>query len=56
MTPNPTGNDHLPVYESLVRERGDVVAEARVVAEQAQRQATHALSGHDEVAPKPDPQ
>ncbi|MGI5452539.1 hypothetical protein ACQEWB_05015 [Streptomyces sp. CA-249302] len=34
------------MYESLVRERGDVVTEARVVAERAQRQARQALDGH----------
>jgi hypothetical protein len=45
--PNPTGNDHLPVYESLLRERGDVVAEARVAAEQMQDQAPQAPSGTD---------
>jgi len=45
--PNPTGNDHLPVYESLLRERGDVVAEARVAAEQMQDQAPQASSSHD---------
>ncbi|WP_328982763.1 hypothetical protein OG258_48745 [Streptomyces mirabilis] len=30
MTSDPAENDHLPVYESLVRERGDAVAEARL--------------------------
>jgi hypothetical protein len=56
VTPNSTGTDHLPVYESLVRERGDVVAEARAVAEQTQRQATQALSRHDGVPQEPGPQ
>ncbi|MDQ0948016.1 hypothetical protein QFZ24_001939 [Streptomyces phaeochromogenes] len=46
MIPSSTRNDHLPVYESLVRERGDVVEEARAVAEQTQRQMTEALNGH----------
>lgn len=55
MTPNSTGNDHLPVYESLLRERGDVVAEARVAAEQMQRQAVQVLNGHDRVQPEPHP-
>ncbi|MGX1672842.1 hypothetical protein [Streptomyces sp. NPDC055400] len=51
-----TGNDHLPVYESLVRERGDVVAEARLVAQEAQHQMAYALSGHGGVRPTmPDP-
>lgn len=47
VTPNSTRNDELPIYESLVRERGDVVAQARVVAEETQHQATQALNGHD---------
>ncbi|MFE5027805.1 hypothetical protein ACFRAO_31915 [Streptomyces sp. NPDC056656] len=50
-----TGNDRLPVYESLVRERGDVVAEARLVAQEAQYQAAYALNGHGGVRPAPDP-
>ncbi|MFD3564805.1 hypothetical protein ACFWVU_34870 [Streptomyces sp. NPDC058686] len=52
---NSTGNDHLPVYDSLVRERGDVVAEARSVAETALYQAAYALSGHGGVRPAPGP-
>ncbi|MFF4357449.1 hypothetical protein [Streptomyces sp. NPDC001604] len=47
MISNPSGNDHLPVYESLLRERGDVVAEARVAAEQMQDQAPQPSSSHD---------
>ena len=47
VTPNPSGNDHLPVYESLLRERGDVVAEARVAAEQMQHQAPQTQSSND---------
>ncbi|MGW2517277.1 hypothetical protein ACWC09_09665 [Streptomyces sp. NPDC001617] len=46
MTPNATHNDHLPVYDSLVRERGDVVAETREVAEKAQHQALQGLHGY----------
>jgi len=46
VTPNSTGNDHLPIYENLVRERGDVVEEARAVAEEAQHEVTQALEGH----------
>jgi hypothetical protein len=38
--------DRLPVYDSLVRERGDVVTETRVVAEQTQHQAREALNGN----------
>ncbi|MGP3924735.1 hypothetical protein [Streptomyces sp. 8N616] len=33
-----TGADHLPIYESLVRERGDVLAEVRQAVELMQRQ------------------
>ncbi|MFG2857884.1 hypothetical protein ACGFZ9_46115 [Streptomyces mirabilis] len=47
MTSNPAENDHLPVYESLVRERGDAVAEARVVAEETQRRIAQVLNWHD---------
>lgn len=52
MTPQPSGSDHLPVYESLVRERGDAVAEARVVSEQAQHEASQALNWHDAALPE----
>ncbi|MFF1567684.1 hypothetical protein ACFVY1_29875 [Streptomyces sp. NPDC058293] len=55
MNHNSTGNDHLPVYESLVRERGDVVAEARLVAEEARYQMAYALNGHAGVRPTPGP-
>ncbi|MEV5279451.1 MULTISPECIES: hypothetical protein [unclassified Streptomyces] len=34
---------HPPIYQRLVRERGDVVAETRTVAEQAQHEARQAL-------------
>lgn len=34
---------HSPIYDRLVRERGDVLAETREVAEQAQIQAKQAL-------------
>jgi hypothetical protein len=43
---NASEYDRLPVYDSLVRERGDVVTETREVAERAQHQARAALSGH----------
>nr|QXL90855.1 hypothetical protein [Streptomyces sp.] len=47
MTPSSTATiGHLPVYESLVRERGDVVAEARLVAQQTLHQAAQGLAGH----------
>ncbi|GAA2536817.1 MULTISPECIES: hypothetical protein [Streptomyces] len=55
VTSRPTGNDHLPVYESLVRERGDVVAEAREVAERTQHEARQALAGHPATRPGPAP-
>ncbi|GAB2728416.1 hypothetical protein [Streptomyces bullii] len=42
-----SGNDHLPIYEDLVRERGDVVAEAQMAAEHTQHQAEELLSGTD---------
>lgn len=48
---NSHGYDQLPVYDSLVRERGDVVEETRVVAEQMQDKAWRALTGH-EAAPQ----
>lgn len=56
MTPKSIGNDDLPIYESLVRERGDVVKEARVVAEQTQAEVTQALAGHGGVQQEPRPQ
>ncbi|MEU0197955.1 MULTISPECIES: hypothetical protein [unclassified Streptomyces] len=49
-----TRNEELPIYESLIRERGDVVEEARVVAEETQHQMTQALNGH--VAPPSEPE
>lgn len=55
MTPETPGNDHLPVYESLLRERGDVVAEARVAALQMQHQAPQPPLPHDQVPPGPHP-
>ncbi|MZF89690.1 hypothetical protein [Streptomyces sp. SID5643] len=45
-----TRTEELPIYASLIRERGDVVEEARVVAEETQHQMTQALNG---VAPTP---
>ncbi|MCT7355522.1 hypothetical protein N4P33_25685 [Streptomyces sp. 15-116A] len=55
MTPPPTTHDHLPVYESLVRELGDVLTETREVAEQAQHEARQALAGHQEERRGPAP-
>ncbi|MFD7781265.1 hypothetical protein [Streptomyces sp. NPDC059753] len=36
-------SEHPPIYERLVRERGDVLTETRKVAEQTQRQARQEL-------------
>lgn len=36
-----------PIYRGLVKERGDVLVEAREVAEQAERQARQALDWSD---------
>lgn len=47
MTHTSTENDHLPIYKDLVRECGDVVAEARLAAEHAQHQAADLLTGWD---------
>ncbi|MFI9809879.1 hypothetical protein ACIHEJ_37140 [Streptomyces sp. NPDC052301] len=43
----PIRNDEAPIYEDLVRERGDAVAEARTAAERTQYQAAQLLPGHD---------
>ncbi|QOV41590.1 hypothetical protein IM697_36870 [Streptomyces ferrugineus] len=47
MTRTPAENDHLPIYEDLVRERGDVVAEAQMAAAHTQNQAAELLSDED---------
>ncbi|GHD86972.1 hypothetical protein GCM10010508_16920 [Streptomyces naganishii JCM 4654] len=47
MTHSSTGKDHNPIYEDLIRERGDVVAEARRAAQHTQHQATELLRGRD---------
>ncbi|MFJ8871670.1 hypothetical protein ACIRD6_38800 [Streptomyces sp. NPDC102473] len=36
-------SEHPPIYDRLVRERGDVLAETRKVAEEARAQAQQAL-------------
>jgi hypothetical protein len=54
--PDSPTNEELPIYESLIRERGDVVEEARVVAEETQHQMTQALNGHAPVQHEPSPQ
>lgn len=55
MASSPPAPDRLPVYDSLVRELGDVVAEAREVAERARHQAQQALAGHSGVRREPAP-
>lgn len=49
MTSHPPAKDHLPVYDGLVRERGDVVAEVREVAERTLDEARRALAGNPAV-------
>ncbi len=44
MTRTPPKEDHLPIYEDLVRERGDAVAEAQIAAAHTQHQAAELLS------------
>lgn len=39
----PADNNHLPIYEDLVRERGDAVAEAQIAAAHTQHQAAELL-------------
>lgn len=47
MTHSSTGINHLPIYEDLIRERGDVVAEAQLAAEHTQHKAAELLPGRD---------
>ncbi|MGP3998702.1 hypothetical protein [Streptomyces sp. 8N706] len=47
MTGNSTGADNPPIYEDLVRQCGDVLTEARVAADRAQRQVTEVLNRYD---------
>ncbi|MFB8249432.1 hypothetical protein ACFY3O_26740 [Streptomyces sp. NPDC001046] len=46
MTTETTRTEELPIYESLIRERGDVVEEARAVSEETQHRMSQALAGH----------
>ncbi|GAA3124424.1 hypothetical protein ACFQ0X_01850 [Streptomyces rectiviolaceus] len=55
MTPTSAKNDDLPVYENLVRERGDVLAESRLVAAQTLQQAAQAVNGFGGFQPSPGP-
>ncbi|GAA3482242.1 hypothetical protein GCM10018966_067740 [Streptomyces yanii] len=52
MTRNPDRDDHLPIYEGLVRECGDVLAEAHRASQQALHQAA-ALIGPEAVQSEP---
>ncbi|GHH92829.1 hypothetical protein [Streptomyces capillispiralis] len=54
MTSPLSSDEHLPVYDSLVRERGDVVAEAREVSERTLDEARQALAGTG-TRPRPRP-
>lgn len=47
MTSPVTFQDHPPIYQGMVQDRGDVVAEARLLAEEIQRQAEKALDWSD---------
>ncbi|MFF4758358.1 hypothetical protein [Streptomyces sp. NPDC001292] len=47
MTSSPTGNVQLLIYEDLIRERGDVVAEAQLAAEHTRHQASELLGRQD---------
>jgi hypothetical protein len=45
----------LPIYEDLVRERGDAVAEAQLAAQHTQHQAAELLGGQDPSHPASHP-
>ena len=47
MTPSPSEKVELPIYEDLVRERGDAVAEAQQAAAHTQHQAAELLGRRD---------
>jgi len=51
VTRTPTENDHLPIYEDLVRERGDAVAAAQLAARHTQHQAAELLTGQEAAQP-----
>lgn len=55
MTPPPTAQDRLPVYENLVRELGDVPTETRELAERTQLEVRRALAGHPPAPRRPEP-
>ncbi|MFF4020926.1 hypothetical protein [Streptomyces sp. NPDC001843] len=43
MTLTPNTTEHAPIYEELVRELGDALAEAQTAAEHTQHQAAELL-------------
>lgn len=45
MTYSVADSEHPPIYEDLLRERGDVVAEAQKAAEHTQHRAAELLGG-----------
>ncbi|MEV5008824.1 hypothetical protein ACIQFZ_23050 [Streptomyces sp. NPDC093064] len=47
MAPSPTEQIQLLIYEDLIRERGDVVAEAQLAAAHTQHQAMELLGRQD---------
>ncbi|MEU5594985.1 hypothetical protein [Streptomyces sp. NPDC020298] len=53
MTRTFSESDHMPIYEDLVRELGDVVAEAQMAAEHTQHKATQLLGGQHADQPYP---
>jgi hypothetical protein len=52
VTHTPSEVDAVPIYEDLVRERGDVVAEAQQAAEHTQHQAAELLGGQHPSQPR----
>ncbi|GHA01981.1 hypothetical protein ACFOOM_09435 [Streptomyces echinoruber] len=42
---SPIRDDHPPIYEDLLRERGDVVVEAQLAAERTRHRAAELLTG-----------
>ncbi|HET9379478.1 MAG TPA: hypothetical protein VFP69_01440 [Streptomyces sp.] len=55
MTSTPADSTHPPIYEHLVRELGDVVAEARRAAAHTQHKAAQLLAPRHAPHPNPPP-
>ena len=53
MTRTSSESNHIPIYEELVRERGDALAEAQRAAEHTQHQAAELLGGEHPDQPYP---